>query len=167
MKKTTIIISSLIILAGVIFYSCTKEESKKEIQQINKKTSNSTELRIYYDDGKNYGCKDKGGNCLPDVEIKAPKIHWFWWQLFWKHTLNPQNGKSNSQSLLDFLKVDENKTIFIEYFSNSIYEKVMNNTYIVNSRGEFKENETSYVLFVLNDSNTVDIVYPFFFESEN
>ncbi len=28
MKKTTIIISSLIILAGVIFYSCTKEEVK-------------------------------------------------------------------------------------------------------------------------------------------
>lgn len=75
-----------VLALAILFVACEKEQVSKEdgalnqVAENNNRAQESTNLRIWYDDGThpgiegvNYGCKDLGGTCANTVDV--PGIH--------------------------------------------------------------------------------------------
>ncbi len=149
-------------LAGIFFSSCQQQEDTLKAQDeiitdntelIDLRVAESPILTIWHDngvypgkDGKDYGCWDEGGNCLPEV-IVTPK-HPEEETEEEINTLVNFIGKNKSDSVKESLL--KNKDYFSTILGEATLRAVISGKATLQTRGTFEKQEISYILVYSN-----------------
>lgn len=142
--------------AALIFVGCQKEEvqptensvsSDRPTSFVEKANGN---LEVWYDNGgTDYGCKDSGGNCHPEVVVHGSMAVLI-------NTLGDLGDAGDITGLIG--AVSDNLTELSTLVDVDLLDQVVDETISLSIRGRVNGNETAYLLF--SDDDVILSVQP-------
>ncbi len=138
--------------------SCSNEDTTapNEINSF-ESTQRANGLRVWFDngeqpgtDGVDYGCKDSGGNCLPDVVVSgiaSPHV---------LDDLNDNVGSGNTQGTQHVFEAHAEE--LSRFIPGELIEGVINGRLFVKSRGKLNKDQAMYLNFNSRGGKTVSII---------
>lgn len=111
--------------------------------------------------GVDYGCRDSGGNCLPDTEVRDPLVFDVFSTLFWMMFDKLTGGiapPGPDEEIQEFF--GENYEVMAEYINSDVIDQVIEGTLMPTIRGVNEPGTNVYLLF-WNTAGEIERVQPF------